>query len=413
MRSEPTKFGNSGWIGRRAMGVPVLVLLVLIVLAGCGSSGSDGTGEGESLNEASGSASERQKMTKLGEEWAEEAGKPVEVKPETIGMVEVLHAAEVQRRITNGLKDAARVMGWKVITCDTAGDPTKAATCARNLLTQGVDAMTSMGVDPSTMEVQMKEAKSKGIPWIGLTGTERNTPLFTAQINQSDAGGAIAKTMSTYILERLDEEGAESRREGGFAYSTFPAIYGIGLRDKVVAEELTAAGVKQQDRHVTDLTNEAQDSTEWARSVLAQHPDVGVIYTTLDIDQNEIANTVHAEFGSKQFPERPLVVGLAAGLATMQKIREGTLDADVEVAVEASSWMAIDQLAEYFTRKRPITEDLYEGNATQDYPVWFLKPYMVTKKNVPSDPKKYHEPPYDFISFFNSKWDTEFTNIGG
>ena len=291
-----------------------------------------------------------------------------------------------------------------MLTCDTAGDPTKAAPCAQNLMTQGVTAMTSMGIDPSTMTAQMKQAKAKGIPWIGLIGTERDSALFTAQINQPDHG-AITDVMSQYILGRLKEA---QKTSGGFAYTTFPAIYGIGVRDAATADKLKAGGIKQVDRHVTDLTNEAADARQWTNSVLSRHPNVAALFTTLDIDQNEIANAVAQKYPGKAFPDRPLVVGLAAGLATLDKIRKGTLDADAEVAVEAGSWMAVDQLAAHFSREKPIATDLYSGEKTDDYPVWFLKPYLVTKENAPKQSGVYHAPPYDFVTYFTSKWAKEY-----
>jgi ABC-type sugar transport system substrate-binding protein len=384
-----------------------LTLAAALIAAGCGSSGLTTSAANKSIDKASGSKSQQAQMATLGAAAAAKAGPAVTLKPETIGMIEVLHAAEVQQRITNALKAAAAKVGWKVITCDTAGDPSKASSCANELLTQGVTAMTSMGVDPTGMAQQMKEAKAKGIPWIGLVGTEPDTPAFTAQINQPDHG-SISALMSQYILQRLNAAGAASRMRGGFAYSTFPAIYGIGLRDDATAAALKASGVSMIARHVTDLTNEAQDSRQWTQSVLARNPNIGAIYTTLDIDQSEIADAVAQKFPGKSFPARPLVVGLAAGLATLDKIRRGTLDADAEVAVEAASWMGIDQLAAWFAHKTPIATDLYSGHKTGDYPVWFLKAYMVTKANAPAQSGVYHAPPYDFVTFFSTKWAREY-----
>jgi ABC-type sugar transport system substrate-binding protein len=384
-----------------------LGLVAVVAAAGCGGGDSSASDAKESISKASGTQSAQQKMAADGEAAAAKAGAPVKLAPQTIGMVEVLHAAEVQRRITQALKDAAAKVGWKVITCDTAGDPAKAASCAQNLMTQGATAMTSMGVDPSTMAAQMKQAKAKGIPWIGLIGTERQSPLYTSQINQPDQG-AISGVMSKYILDRLNASEAASRKSGGFAYSTFPAIYGIGLRDVKTAGALKQAGLQQVNRHVTDLANNAADARQWARSTLAQAPGVGAFFTTLDIDQGEIGNAVAAKYPGKQFPDRPLVVGLAAGLGTLDKIRKGIIDADVEVAVEAGSWMGIDQLAEYFGRKTPIATDLWPGTKTDEYPEWFLKPYLVTAANAPKQSGVYHDPPYDFVTYFSSKWGKEF-----
>jgi ABC-type sugar transport system substrate-binding protein len=384
-----------------------LGLVAATAAAGCGGNSSSSSNAKESINKASGTKSAQAAMADAGTAAATKAGTAMQLKPQIVGMVEILHAAEVQRRITQALKDAAAKVGWKVITCDTAGDPAKASSCAQNLITQGATAMTSMGVDPSTMGAQMKQAKAKGIPWLGLVGTERESPLFTAQINQPDQQ-AISDVMSKYILGRLETADASARKGGGFAYSTFPAIYGIGLRDTKTAAALRTAGLKQVSRHVTDLANNAADARQWARSVLTRTPDVGAFFTTLDIDQGEIANAVAAKFPGKAFPERPLVVGLAAGLGTLDKIRKGLIDADVEVAVEAASWMGVDQLAEYFARKTSLATDLWAGDKTDAYPEWFLKPYTVTKENAPKQSGVYHDPPYDFVTYFTSKWGKEF-----
>lgn len=407
---EQIRWMTAGGVRRAVL---VAVCGLALATAGCGDDdgGSASADKKESISEASGTESARAAMAKAGEEAASSAGDAVKLGPQTIGMVEVLRAAEVQRRITQGLKDAAAKVGWKVITCDTAGDPAKASSCAQNLLTQGATAMTSMGVDPKPMGAQMKQAKAKGIPWIGLTGTQRESDLFTAQINQPDQA-AISEAMSKYILERLNEPGAEKRKEGGVAYSTFPGIYGIGLRDQKTADALKAAGLKLVNRHVTDLANNAQDARQWARSTLTRNSGLGAFFTTLDIDQLEIANAVQEKFAGKEFPDRPLVVGLAAGLATLDKIRKGQIDADVEVAVEATSWMAIDQFAEYFTRDRTIATDLWSGEKTDEYPEWFVEPYVVTKDNAPKQANVYHDPPYDFVTFFTTKWAKEFGTPG-
>ena len=69
---------------------------------------------------------------------------------------------------------------------------------------------------------------------------------------------------------------------------------------------------------------------------------------------------------------------------------------------------ACDALAEHFARDKPIATDLWAGDKTADYPEWFLKPYMVTKENAPQQPGVYHDPPYDFVTYFTTKWGKEF-----
>src|SRR5262245_352879 len=134
--------------------VVVVVILVSLGLAACGGGGGN---ESAAIGKSK-SSSERSKATSLGEKAATDAGEPVSLKPETLGVIEITGEAEIIQRSTASLKEAASELGWKVVTCDAQGATAKFTSCARTLLNSNVTAMVSEAVESAPMQAQMEQA---------------------------------------------------------------------------------------------------------------------------------------------------------------------------------------------------------------------------------------------------------------
>jgi ABC-type sugar transport system substrate-binding protein len=391
---------------RRRRGVlPGLAAVVFaaVVLASCGGSSSSSTSSGgadSSVKQASGDNSAKaEEATEAGKEAGEESGEPITLEKKTLGLVEIVGAAESIQREASALEAAAGQLGWSVKVCDGEGDPVKMGNCANTLLSQNVDAMVTANVEVAPVKAQMETAKKRGIPWINIGGPAKPSPLFSTQAVENET--EVGTLMGEYIVERLEGEG------GTVAATEEPANYPLGIRMDAVYEQLAKdPGIEIVSKHVVDFTNLVADVRTWSEGVLTSNPDLSAFALCVDTDPVAVASVVQSNKGpGKQYPERPLIVGSLGDLANLELIRKGQIDATSETALGATAWIAVDQLAGYFGREAEFAK-----NPQDAYSLPILSPQLVTKENVPANPKEYAEPPVDFEAFFKTKWETEFKN---
>lgn len=383
-------------------GLAALVLAAL-VLAGCGGSNSSSTSAGGNdsnvKQSGGGGGAKAEEATEAGKEAGEESGEPVALEKQTLGLIEVVGAAESIQREASALEAAAGQLGWSVKVCDGEGDPVKMANCANTLLAQNVTAMIGANVEVAPVKSQMETAKKRGIPWINIGGPAKPSPLFSTQAVENET--EIGTLMGEYIVKRLGGEG------GTVAATEEPANYPLGVRMDAVYEQLSKAGkIDIVSKHVVDFTDLVADVRTWSEGVLTSNPDLSAFALCVDTDPVAVASVVQSNKGpGKQYPERPLIVGSLGDLANLELIRKGQIDATAETALGATAWIAVDQLAAYFGRETEFAEDPQDA-----YSLPILSPQLVTKENVPANPKEYAEPPIDFEAFFTTKWETEFEN---
>jgi ABC-type sugar transport system substrate-binding protein len=338
----------------------VVLLLAATVAAGCGD--DDSSSSSESGIKQSKSASERQDAAAAGKKMGQDEGDPVGLEKQKVGLLLVV-PSEIVLRSEAAVKDAAKELGWSVQTCDAQGVAAKFTSCAETLLNGGATVMVSVATESAPMKAQMERAKKEGIPWINTTGLVTPTDLFSTQITEREL--ELATTLSDYVIEKMNGKGT-------LAYSTLPSLYAIKIRADKLLSELTAKAPQ-----ITPIPVEA-----------------------------DLADILGRTRPGSQYPDRPLIAAAYGTLVNLAAIRKGTIDAVAEMAVESTSWMALDMAAEHFARDKPFPPD---SDAVEDqYPIPFLETTLITKDNLPKNPKSYFAPEHDFVSFFNAKWDQEF-----
>ena len=99
-----------------------------------------------------------------------------------------------------------------------------------------------------------------------------------------------------------------------------------------------------------------------------------------------------------------MVATFHADLGTLELMKQGTVDVVVDVPYDASPWIGVDQLLEHFAR-----DTAFEKAPQPSYPgVGDVFDYeVVTSDNLPPD-GEYRAPKVDFVTFFQTKWKTEF-----
>jgi ABC-type sugar transport system substrate-binding protein len=322
---------------------------------------------------------------------------PVKLPKKTVGFLQITSQSEVARRIEVGAKASAKALGWKYVSCDAKGDPTKMAACGDNLIRQKVSVILSDGIEPAVIKSQLQKAKAAKIPWIGVGGRVTPDPLFAAQYAPDDA--AMTRVLDAYMLSKLGSG------DKTLAVQAFDAITALKVRRDQLLKDLNGKNVKVVATNQTDFTDPFGSVTTATNSVLNANSGLNAIWAATDFDIPAIASVMGQKFAGKAYPARPLVVGFYGDLANLDALRKDQADAIVEVPLEATGYVAIDQYAEMVSGKR---KKLDPNAYNRGYGLGIQKPFLITRSNVPSNPKQYVRPTKDFAKFFTAKWKKEF-----
>ncbi|MCZ4500271.1 MAG: substrate-binding protein [Marmoricola sp.] len=375
------------------IGVAGLSVTLALALAAC-SGNTDSTTSASPTSDATVSAG----IVAKGEAAAKAAGGSTTLPSKTVGWVYYGANGIASQRSYNGLKAAADAIGWKTKACDGAGVPAKMQACASNLLNQGVDALIVNTIDTATMADAIKQSTAKGVPMISIGGSIETSKGYAASYAPDEAG--MGSALGKYIADTLGSAG------GGVIEQTFPAKFAT-LRTDAMEAAYAGTSVKVVNKFDADPVDLAAATQKQTAAGLNAHSDakaVTMVFSTAEIGASQ---AIIAKYGAgKAFPQRPLLTTYYANLPVIKMIRDGQLDAAAENPLEWCGWVAIDQLAENFARKTPISTDERPSYGT-DTDFW--RPTVVTKDNLPAEGQLL-APAVDFAGFFTAKWDAEFKN---
>jgi ABC-type sugar transport system substrate-binding protein len=325
------------------------------------------------------------------------AGKKVKVPKITVGYLQIVGAVESAQRAERNVKQAASLLGWKFVRCDAQGVPAQMAKCGDTLLDQNVDVIIQTGIEPSLINAQLKKAKKLGVPVFEHSGLVSATPLFAGAYYPDEP--RAGKVLAQELIKRLNSAGG-----GEIAVHDYPAPWASKRTDEL--EKLLVGDAKNKIAVTvqTDAANLVAGTQKTVSDQLTSNSKLKAFWFAFDSAGQAGGGVIQQKFSGKSFPDKPLVATFHADLATSDLIRSGAVDFVVDVPYELGGWIAVDQAAELFARKRAPSKQVrpsYPGMGTgYDY-------VIVDKNNVPAK-GKYRKPPVDFVSYFKAKCATEF-----
>jgi ribose transport system substrate-binding protein len=374
-----------------------------LALAACSSDDTTNTGSSPTTSAAQPSTSASTpaaltsaQITTLAQAAAQKAGSPTSVPKIKIGYLRYVAQSPADQRIYEAAVAAAKVLGWEVVSCDGQGDPVKMAACGNTLLDQDIDVLLNDGIPQSIIATALQRARKDSIPAVYTGGSQDQADLYTAGYVPPDGqmGQVLAQHVSTQV---------QSGKGGGVIVQGFPASWGVERVDA-----LKATGVKLASEQDADATNLVQGTQQQIAAQLNQHPDASAVWITFETAVIGAAQALQAKYPGKSYPDRPLLATFYANKPTLDLIRKGQVDAAVEDSLEWSSWVAIDQIAEFVARKTTMSADV-RPDYGQGLDFW--RPILVTKDNLPAEGQLVPAP-VDYTAFFTAKWAAEF-NTGG
>lgn len=370
-----------------------------LALAACGgnsSSSSSSSGAAAAGTQSAGPASSA--IADAAKQAATKAGAATSLPTKTIGYVNYGATGLAAQRAQAGAQAAADALGWKLVPCDGQGLPQQQASCASNLLNQNVDALMVNTIAQSTITATLAQAKAKGIPVINVGGDAGQKDQVTASYYPPEP--ELGKALADYVTKTLGSAG------GDLLVQTFAADFAT-QRVGALTSAIQGTNIKVASTFDADPSNLVPGTQSAVAAKLNSDPNLKGIWITFSSAELGAYQAMQVKYPGKSYPDRPLLVTFYANLPAIDMIRKGQLDAASEDSLEWCSWVGMDQLAEFFARKATPSTDAQPdyGNGLD-----FWRPVVVTKDNLPPE-GQLSTPPVDFVGFFTTKWDTEFTNL--
>jgi ABC-type sugar transport system substrate-binding protein len=350
----------------------VAACLLALVAAACGSSKKSSTSSSSSTTANSSNAN------------ATASTGAIKVKPETIGIVNLVRQSPAEDKIDQLYTKAGKALGWNVKILDGAGDPTKIASAAQNFVNQGVGALITTSTESAIVRGALRAAKSKGIPTISTNGGTLPSPLFTAKYEEDET------KMGQQIADQMKKDEPSGAKVANL--KTNLASSGIA-RDKAIHGVLSGFTAEQN----VDLSNPVVNTQKTLTDMLTAHPDITQVHAVYD----NMAQAAITTIGSKNSKAKLYTYFTTAN--NVKNLRAGTaLQALSDVNLPKTGAVAFDQLLKHFQKGTPI-----DPNALQTDPLTYN---VVTKANVDQllSGKNEQYSVDDILKPYLAKWSKEY-----
>jgi ABC-type sugar transport system substrate-binding protein len=308
----------------------------------------------------------------------------------TVGYLDILGGIESADRAANSVRQALKAVGYKMLYCDGAGDPTKWVTCGNSLLAQGAKAILLTGIDPSSIPSVVSSAKAKNVPILdccGLVGPGFNTALYP---NEPLSGQILAKA----LIAKLGSSG------GPIAVANYPAPWATA-RTAQLSTSIKGTSVKAVATSTTDPTNLVQGTQKWVSDTLTANPNLKAFWFAFDSAGQAGGQVVESKAQSGSAPD---VFTFHADPSTQVLMRKGAITEVVDVNYDVTAWEVVNALVEFEARHTPLPgysdSTSYPGIGNP------LSYQIVTKSNLPPV-GQYVAPQKDGVSYFLAKWKAE------
>ncbi|GAA0997044.1 substrate-binding domain-containing protein [Streptomyces rhizosphaericus] len=195
----------------RAISLTAVVLLAATALVGCERGSSAGPGEstaGPSGCPATlaGAKAAVKRAERTDVPWNGPTSGPTAVRGKTIAYVAQTMTNPGVAGVAQGVREAAKVMGWKVRVIDGGGTPVGIQAALSEAITLEPSGIVIGGFDPRATARQVAQANAAGIPlvgWhaVGSPGPSKRPELFT---NITTEVEEVAGVSADWVIARSD-----------------------------------------------------------------------------------------------------------------------------------------------------------------------------------------------------------------
>lgn len=213
----------------------------------------------------------------------------------------------------NFARAKAKELGYDFILDDPQGDLNRQVSTIKTWITQGVDAIVTVALDPNVFEGVAREAREKGIKWITYGSALKNQD-GQIDLQQHLGGETIGKMAGEWLTRRHDGEGkvalltyekgewARQRREGIEA----------GLKATAPQAKIVARQDALSETEGLNVTN----------TLLQAHPDLNAVLA-IEETATEGAYEAFIRKGRPKDDPEVFLAGIDGTLKALQLLEQG------------------------------------------------------------------------------------------
>ncbi len=251
--------------------------------------------------------------------------------------------------ISQGQRRRAEELGWRFTSLDASLSADRQAVHLDQLIELGVDAITSLTLDPKLAEPAYARAAATGIAVVTF-GTE--SPSAAATIRQRVDAEACAADAAAYIRTRIPK--ARVLVIGG------PAIPALAARAQYFVQAAKRAGLKILDRE--DNIGDVEESARpIAARLLDRHPQADAIWCFNDYTALAAAKELRRRGRPIANGQEPgvIVSGIGGFPMLVEAIREGWVTFTYDSNPVETGRAAIDALETMLARGQPSPREVW------------------------------------------------------
>lgn len=325
--------------GRRLASTIAVGLVLAATAAGCGSDDEDPATTTKPASAGAGATGGAQAEAKAEVEKFSPAQPAITIPkltkpvPEGVDVAFISCPVPVCVSTIKGAEAAAKAVGWKSKTFQAPLTPEGYAATWTNVLRSKPDAIAYIGGNfpNETVASQLEEAKSQGIPVVGLANAEAPDDLVPAVYNGSPQFVESGRLQAALIA-------AEAGSDADVLYVD-PQLPTFADMKKKIYEGIKAVGGKISDLTV-NLQGIGKTIPAQLVSHLQSHPSTNYVVLAL----NDLSVGVTQALQAAGLADKVKIVSRAPSPAALADVKSGAQYAAVAEETAAMGWRAIDGL---------------------------------------------------------------------
>lgn len=376
--------------------------LIVVLLAAAGTAGCGGGGGGATAASANGNATGRGRSYPASFDrivadaesskgvWTGPTSSPPVKKGQFVFSIPCSEATAGCATTNRGVKEAAKVLGWRFMTIDPEGDPNKQNDAVEQAIRLHANVIVLHAIDPKIVSVPLARARKSGIVVICVTCGHENDPITPTGIQHDVTYWPERQGRVMGALLAVASKG--SAQIGMITDPEFPTVQ--RRYDGTLAALKQCSGCKVDATLKFSQTEIGTSLGAKSQAFLRSHPDDGYVWLPFDAAAAPIISTA-MQTGSANAK----FVSFNGDPQNVDFVRKGQELATMGTALDWMGWAALDDANRLLNGKPALKDDGVPSR-------------LIVRSNAARYANGGFQGDIDYASKFKELWTTGKTSAG-